>query len=229
MTESMEKILKQARLDKNITIDDAARDLRIRKEIFKQFERKIPDPLGVYELGYLRSYAKYLNIDINGYIAHRKSEALSTAQEKKEASQNLLFKKMKTSPVSISIVVSVILAIVSVIFLGVMNKQKPSLSQDQTTVTQEESTPESQTTLSIAKKGPYEYIVSGIDSNSDINIVAIANTNFKIIDQSKNKTITSGSILTGERLSVPKYQGDTLLIQTTIPDAFDIQQLIQDK
>jgi cytoskeletal protein RodZ len=229
MTESMEKLLKQTRLDSNLSIEDIAQELRIRKEHLKQFEKKIPDPLSVYELGYLRSYAKYLGLDVSDYIAHRKERDIAAAQAIKEAKKNQFLNVIKKPRSSIIITISACALVASILLLGVMSKKTPV---SDTTQDQEQSTTIQQDFL-VEQKGPYEYLITGIGSNSDINMVARAKTSFTILDPTTNKIISSGAIQSGQPLFIPRdHDGKaftSLLIKTTTLNAFDIQQIAQTK
>lgn len=235
MTKSMEKILKQERLEKKLTLDDITRALKIRKDHIRQFEKKIPESLDVYKLGYLRSYAKYLNVDINDYIKDLKEKAAIAIRGKQDTSKNKIFKTIKTPAGIITIILSIIGLILSIMFLGVIDKKKLSVSHDQSNLKQNEpaiSTP-NKARFSVDKKGPYGYLVSGIGSDNEINIIASVNTTFTMIDPAKNKIVSRGAVRTGEQLFIPKDQDSkiftSLLIKTNVPDAFDVQQIIEDK
>lgn len=224
----MEKLLKQTRLDNSLLIDAIAQELRIKKEHLKQFEKKIPDPLSVYELGYLRSYAKRLNVDISDFIARRKERDIAATQALKEAKKNQILNVIKKPRSSIIITISACALVASILLLGVMSKKSPAPS----TSDQEQSTPMQQDFL-IEQKSPYEYLITGIGSNSDINMVARAKTNFTILDPTTNKIISSGEIQPGQPLFIPRDQDGkaftSLLIKTTTLNAFDIQQIAQTK
>ena len=235
MTKNMERILKQERLEKKLTLDDITRTLKIRKDHIRQFEKKIPESLDVYKLGYLRSYAKYLNVDINDYIEDLKEKAAIAIRGKQDTSKNKIFKTIKTPAGIITIILSIIGLILSIMFLGVMDKEKLSISHEQSNLKQNEPTinTPNKARFSVDKKGPYDYLVSGIGSDNEINIVARVNTTFTMTDPAKNKIVSRGVVRTGERLFIPKDQDSknftSLLIKTNVPDAFDVQQIIEDK
>ena len=90
MTNNIEKLLKKTRLDKQLSLDDVNRDLKIRKDHIKQFEKKIPELLGVYELGYLRCYAKHLGVEteVNNYIAYLKEKTKIASKNEKIQSES---------------------------------------------------------------------------------------------------------------------------------------------
>jgi len=235
MTETMEKLLKQARLDKDLKIEDVTRELKIRKDHLRKFERKIPDPLGVYELGYLRSYANYLGVGIHDYIEERKERANALAQENNNTNKNKIFKVIKTPTGLITIAISIVAVIASVVFLEVTGKTSiiGMSYQDSSALTRDENmvNVSSETSSSVEKQGPYDYLVKGIGRDGEINIIARVNTTFTMIDPVRNKIVSRGAVVAGGRLFVPKDQDSkiftSLLIKTNVPDAFDVQKNTQ--
>jgi len=236
MTESMEKLLKRTRLEKKLTINDVTKDLRIRKDHLVQFEKKIAETLGVYELGYLRSYAKYLGVDVNAYIADLKEKAKTANQEQKEESKNKFFKAATSPATTITVFVSIVALSISVAFLMMLHKKGPKDFQRPAENALVQVAVE-KTGFSFEKKSPYEYLVSGNEENigePPHNIIARTNTTFTMIDPVQNKVINSGLIRTGEQLSLPKAQGNTgtplssIIIKTNVPDVFDAQQDIKE-
>lgn len=226
MTESLEKLLKQARLAKKTTINDIAKDLKIRKEHFKQFEKKIPFHLDVYELGYLRSYAKYLGVDIDPYLASKKAKAKEVSKEDEESYTTIFIKGIKTPAGAITLVLSIILTIASFSYLWKHQydlrhpSERPGAAQGEYVIPVKSD-------LSFEQKGPNEYALTGV-GDSDMNVVARVNTGFTITDASKGTIISRGEIKQGERLFIPKDQDSKILtslsIKTSTPDAFEIQQ-----
>ena len=62
--------LRQARLDKSVSLADAARDTRIRRSYLEALEAEDPAslPPPVYTRGFLRTYAEYLGLDAQAMV-----------------------------------------------------------------------------------------------------------------------------------------------------------------
>ncbi|NRA73475.1 MAG: helix-turn-helix domain-containing protein [Rickettsiales bacterium] len=242
MADNIEKLLKKTRLDKQLSLDDINRDLKIRKDYIKQFEKKIPELLGVYELGYLRCYAKHLGVEkeVNNYIAYLKEKTKIASKNEKAQSENSITEILKNFLAKPKITFPILGVLVLVVFFIMTNKgyikgfdnnkeTKKQISEVTTdTHDQNNNIVNISESLSIQQKGPYNYLIQGINNTSDItNIVARVNTTFTIIDPAQNKVIKSGTIRVGERFSMPKIkEGNTLatiLVKTNIPNAFDIK------
>ena len=187
MADNIEKLLKKTRLDKQLSLDDINRDLKIRKDYIKQFEKKIPELLGVYELGYLRCYAKHLGVEkeVNNYIAYLKEKTKIASKNEKVQSENSITEILKNFLAKPKITFPILGVLVLVVFFIMTNKgyikgfdnnkeTKKQISEVTTdTHDQNNNIVNISESLSIQQKGPYNYLIQGINNTSDItNIVA---------------------------------------------------------
>src|SRR4029077_5542269 len=64
-THTLGETLRQARLDKGVSLADAARDTRIRRTYLEALEAEDPAalPPAVYTRGFLKTYAEYLGLN----------------------------------------------------------------------------------------------------------------------------------------------------------------------
>lgn len=74
ITPSLGDMFKKARAEKNISINTAAEYLKIRKFFLQSIENERYEllPGGVYTIGFIKSYAKYLDLDQDAIIAQLK-------------------------------------------------------------------------------------------------------------------------------------------------------------
>lgn len=71
--------LKKARLQKNMTISDVASHLRLRDDVISAVEQgEYPDSIHAYVKGYIRAYAKLLEMDHDWLNDHIKTLSLRT-------------------------------------------------------------------------------------------------------------------------------------------------------
>lgn len=69
-------ILKANRVERGISLDDAANNLRISKRHLNQFENNSEEmPCNVYTLGFLKQYAAYLKLDAEPLVKQFKDKS----------------------------------------------------------------------------------------------------------------------------------------------------------
>ena len=70
------ELLKSARLDNNLSLDDVSKELNVSKDIIEKFELNDiqVDKDIVFYIGHLRSYCNYLKIDADFILENFKKE-----------------------------------------------------------------------------------------------------------------------------------------------------------
>lgn len=216
-TEPLERLLKRTRKEKGLSIDDVVRGTRLRKMHLKQFETKLPEQLDVYQLGYLRLYARYLELDIHKYIDDYQNRVNPQKQKTSGVTQSFLSFPFMRFWKNIFVAAVIIIIIASGAFL-VMKKPLNIYKKEASTQTVTDETPAPSEEI-IKKLNPYTYVLTGpIAQLAKVKIVANEATLFTLLDSEKN-ILAKGSLKAGELLSLPNdIKVETITIQTSIPN-----------
>ncbi len=122
------ELLKKRREDLGLSVQEAAETLKIRADYLSAIEsdtfEKLPVP--VYTVGYIRSYAKYLNVDSEPIVRYY-SEHL--AQPKTAAIMPVAFSRRR-NPVLYSIIGTIsVLLVLGLLFLIYYSPEKDAVSK----------------------------------------------------------------------------------------------------
>lgn len=230
--ESIERLLRRARKEQGLSIEDVVRDTRVRKMHLKQFETKLPESLDVYQLGYLRLYAKYLGVDIQKYIG-RLSQS-SSHSEQPRADTNI---SKQTNPIKYAKTKNIIAAllIITLIISGILIVKKRRLHSNQGTPTTQQPVAEIKSDaivtldpISLKPIDNHTYSLNGtLEQLAKIKIIAKENTSFTVMLAENNFVIAKGKLKAGEELILPKddnIANKQLTIKTNIAEALTLQQ-----
>lgn len=84
--QALGRYLRETREAKEITLDEAERDLRIRQRILEAFEAgefSLPEIAVIQVRGFMRNYARYLGLDEDRVVAYYEEALLDTASPKR--------------------------------------------------------------------------------------------------------------------------------------------------
>ena len=219
--EPIEKLLKRARKERGLSIDDVARETRVRKVHLKQFETKLPEKLDVYQLGYLRLYARYLELDIQKYVDAYQCGVNASRQTVTNAATGLLKMPFGSFWKNVLVAALIGVGITSVVIFGI---KKPFHEKDFVQSPPQVETPP-QSVEYIKKIDSHTYVLTGTaEQLAKIKIVASEATTFTVFDTEKN-VIAKGSLKIGELLSLPKDVTGAITIRTNLPDVLVIPQV----
>jgi cytoskeletal protein RodZ len=210
-TDSIEKFLRSARKSQGISLDNVANDTKIRKIYLKQFETSVPDKLDVYQIGYLRLYARYLGVDIQAEALKQ----LNNNTGKNSASLSSIMRRGLNVPRTLLIALALMLALASLVIAQWKKRglpPEPSTVQDSSGLQVNESV--------ASQTDRYTHLLT--DYSGKVKVIANIATVFALVDPVSNATIARGTLKSGEELILPNAK--SIIVKTTIPDALDFQQ-----
>lgn len=227
--ESIERLLRRARKEQGLSLDDVVRDIRVRKVHLKQFETKLPQPLDVYQLGYLRLYAKYLGVDIQKYIERLSQPFSSNAQPSTNTN-------IQTGPAKYVKTKNIIAALLIITFIvgGILavKKRKIHANESAPAVQQPDVEIKSdaiiiQESIPLKQIDNYTYTLNGTPEQlAKIKIIAKENISFTVTTAENGSVIAKGTLKAGEELILPKdanIANKQLTIKTNMAEALTLQ------
>jgi len=223
------RILKESREKKNITLDQIASKLRVKREYLSEIEDKSDLPQDVFTIGYIRLYAKYLKVDIenqinafkNGEDFEEEEEIISVDEDESDSIKNLLLSKIKDKKY-IKIVGTSLAAVVFVVGVFVVfNKSSNNAMSDVEEVAKEER--KVVIAATITKINNEEYLVKNIpEDNNNIFVVANDSTMVTFI-AGDGGIIDEVFVRIGEKKQFPKGH-ETILVKTRIASSIDVME-----
>ena len=216
--EPLERLLKRTRKERGLSIEDVIRDTRLRKIHLKQFETKLPEHLDVYQIGYLRLYARYLDLNIQEYIDAYQGNN-NPSQQKSVDISKVFFKQPFAGFWKNVIALALVGALIA---FGAFLIVKKSVHEHKKKFLHTESKPQEASAPVdglIKKLNPHAYLLTGTaEQLSKVKIIANEATSFTILDSEKN-IIAKGALKTGEQLLLPTdITTETITVPTSLPD-----------
>lgn len=229
--EPIERLLRRARKEQGLSIEDVVRDTRVRKIHLKQFETKLPEHLDVYQLGYLRLYAKYLGVDIQKYVRHLSQPPSLNEQPGRDTNIS-----KQASPVKYAKTKNIIAALVIIAFIvsGVLIAKKRKVHSNEGTPTAQQPDVEiksdaivTEEPISLKPIDNYTYTLNGsLEQLAKIKIIAKENTSFTVTLTENSSVIAKGKLKASEELILPKdvsLANKQLTIKTNMAEALTLQ------
>lgn len=183
------EILAETRVEKNITQEDVAVDLRIKVDVVQALEEgdwgALPE--AAYVKGFIKNYAEFLGLDSNRLLALHRAEYDERKYQKpqKRQKKRLMFTPNLISPITFSLTILLFVGYLSLQYTSILSAPKLEVysPQDDITTTaniiEVSGKSEKETTISIDgelvkidESGGFNYQIKLADGQNIIEIVA---------------------------------------------------------
>jgi len=211
MPETIGIILKRAREEKGLELEQIAKELRVRLKYLLEVENANADDCfdyDVYSLGYIKMYATYLNVDIEKHLP-----ALPpTNSDFAPIDQNSL---EQSKPPLLTVGVSSVLAILSLLILLLFNRD--TIAENGSHDKKDAPIPD-QARLFLSNN---QYILNNGKTPNVIAALALQDSLLKIKD-AQDKDLVQREIRSGESFVLP--QQENLIIEIDSPNSLEFYE-----
>ncbi len=210
---SLGSVLKRARREKKLKLEDVASKLKIRLRYLTEVEEGSDKgtPI-VYKIGYIRAYAKHLGVDVEEYLKGVNVESGSKFSPVEESYLE------QTKPPFLTVGIAIFCICLSIVVVAIYNIQ--SYPKDNKSVSHEQMAGANVAQLFVNSESTY-FLENAGENKSLVAVVAKADLTVQVQNE-QGKLLESRKLKAGESFSLPTV--DKLTLLADVPNSLEFYE-----